>query len=170
MKKLVFACLFLAVAQSAYGHPTAEEASAPAEEAPAAINYNKVYEVVQECSQKDMSTCLKARALQYVDRLLRKSENIDVLDGVTLVKSESVESSRGLNGRSLSESELDENLVKDDDEKDAQVENLLLDRVARFFESHTLQLKVPETSIAGMRSTLNEGKPFNFNTIIYLRL
>lgn len=157
MRKLAFACLFLAAAQSAaYGHPAGEDVPAAADET---VGLEKVYKVMQECSDKNMGTCLKMRALQYVDRVLRKSENIDVLDGVTLVKSESVESSRGLNGRSLSESELDDSPAKDEDEKDAQVENLLLDRVARFLESHTLQLKVPESSISGMRRSLDEGKP-----------
>lgn len=160
MIKLVFACLFLAAAQSAYGHPTAEEAPAvPPQTAEDVVGLERVYKVMQECSEKNMGTCLKMRALQFVDRVLRKSDNIDVLDGITLVKSESVESSRGLNGRSLSESELEDSPAKDDDEKDAQVENLLLDRIARFLESHTLQLKVPESSISGMRSSLNEGKP-----------
>lgn len=158
MRKLAFACLFLVAAQSAYGHPAAEEAPASPTIAEETVGLEKVFKVMQECSEKNIATCLKMRALQYVDRALRKSDNIDVFDGITLVKSESVESSRGLNGRSLSDSELDDTLAKDEDEKDAQVENLLLDRVARFLESHTLQLKVPESSISGMRRSLEEGK------------
>lgn len=158
MRKLAFACLFLVAAQSVYGHPAAEEAPASPTIAEETVGLEKVFKVMQECSEKNIATCLKMRALQYVDRALRKSDNIDVFDGITLVKSESVESSRGLNGRSLSDSELDDTLAKDEDEKDAQVENLLLDRVARFLESHTLQLKVPESSISGMRRSLEEGK------------
>ncbi|XP_050437151.1 uncharacterized protein LOC126843583 [Adelges cooleyi] len=156
MRKLVFTCLLLAAAQAAYGHPAADEGAAPAADETAGLE--KVYKVLQECSEKNMAVCLKMRALQYVDRALRRSDNIDVLDGITLVKSESVESSRGLNGRSLSESELDDNSASDEVEKDAQVENLLLDRVARFLESHTLQLKVPESSISGMRRSLEEAR------------
>jgi len=157
MRKLAYACLFLVAVQSAYGHPAGDEA-APVADAEESVGLDKVYKVMQECSDKNVGTCLKMRALQYVDRVLRKSENIDVLDGITLVKSGPVESSRGLNGRSLSESELDDTPAKDDDDKDVQVENLLLDRVARFLESHTLQLKVPESSISGMRRSLDEGK------------
>ncbi|VVC33494.1 Protein of unknown function DUF1676 [Cinara cedri] len=155
MRKLAFAaCMLLVAAQAAYGHPTAEEMPAAEE----VVGLDKVYKVMQECSEKNMVTCLKMRALQYVDRALRKSDDIDVFEGITLVKSESVESSRGLNGRSLSESEVDETPAKDEDEKDAQVENLLLDRVARFLESHTLQLKVPESSISDMRRSLDEAR------------
>lgn len=158
MRKLAFTCLFLVAAQAAYGHPAAEEAPAAPAVAEESVGLEKVYKVMQECADKNMATCLKMRALQYVDRALRKSDNIDVIDGITLVKSESVESSRGLNGRSLSESQLDVDPTKDEDDKDGMVENLLLDRVARFLESHTLQLKVPESSISGMRRSLDEGK------------
>lgn len=156
MRKLTFACLFLVAAQAVYGNPTASadpsSSDAPIDET---VGLEKVLKLTKECS--DIS-CIKMRALQYMDKALRKSDNIEVFDGITLVKSESVESSRGLNGRSLSESELDDLSAKDDDEKDAAVENLLLDRVARFLESHTLQLKVPESSISGMRRSLDEGK------------
>lgn len=174
MKKLALSCLLLVAAHAAYGHPAADEAPAAPAAADETVGLERVYKVMQECSEKNMATCLKMRALQYVDRALRKSDSIDVLDGVSLVKSESVESSRGLNGRSLSESELDDSLAKDDDEKDTQVENLLLDRVARFLESHTLQLKVPESSISSMRRSLDEGKNARFhytrNNILCTRL
>jgi len=165
-RKLAVACLFLVAAQAAYAHPTVEDAPA-AHAADESAGLEKVYKVMQDCSEKNMATCLKMRALQYVDRALRKTDSIDVFDGISLVKSESVESSRGLNGRSLAESELEEAQPKDDDEKDAQVENLLLDRVARFLESHTLQLKVPESSISGMRRSLDEGKNrfFSFTVV-----
>lgn len=161
MSKFAVACLFLVAAQAVYGHPTADETPA-APVADEASGLEKVYKVMQDCSEKNMATCLKMRALQYVDRALRKTDSIDVFEGISLVKSESVESSRGLNGRSLAESELEEAQPKDDDEKDTQVENLLLDRVARFLESHTLQLKVPESSISGMRRSLDEGNKYLF--------
>lgn len=161
MRKAAFACLFLVAAQAAYGHPAAGDADPAAQESET-DGLDRVFRAVKDCSEKNVFTCLKMRALQYVDHALRKPENIEVADGVVLVKSEPVESSRGLNGRSLSESELDESPVSNEVEKDAQVENLLLDRVARFLESHTLQLKVPESSISDMRRSLDEGKPTSF--------
>jgi hypothetical protein len=158
MRKLAFTCLLLVAVQAAHSHPTTDGAEVPPPAAEETVGLERVYRAMQECAESNMATCLKKKALQYVDRALRKSDSIDVFDGISLVKSESVESSRGLNGRSLSESELDESMVKDEDEKDTQVENLLLDRVARFLESHTLQLKVPESSISSMRRSLDEGK------------
>lgn len=154
MRKLAFTVCMLFVAAQASYIPPSDDVAPFVEDT---VSLDKVYNVMQECSVKNMATCLKMRALQYVDRALRKTDNINMFEGITLVKSEPVESSRGLNGRSLSESEVDETPAKDENEKDTQVENLLLDRVARFLESHTLQLKVPESSISDMRRSLDEG-------------
>lgn len=161
MRKLTFACLFLVAAQAVYGNPAVVADSEPSNaHAEDGFGLEKIYNMFQGCSESNPENpCnFKMRALHYVDKALRKSDNIDIFEGITLVKSEPVESSRGLNGRSLSESELDDSLAKDDGEKDVVVENLLLDRVVRFLESHTLQLKVPESSISGMRRSLDEGK------------
>lgn len=125
----------------------------------------KVYRVVQECGDKDISICLKMRALTYVDKVLRKPEDISIIDGITLVKTDSnSEAYRGLNGRALSQDELDASLPKNADEKNTQVENMLFDRMARFLETHTLQLKVPQSSISEMKRSIEEGK---FTSYIY---
>lgn len=63
-----------------------------------------------------------------------------------------------LGARALSEAELENTLPADQEEKDSQVESLLVDRVARFLSSHTLQLKVPEESISEMKKSLDEGE------------
>lgn len=119
---------------------------------------SRVYRAVQECSDKDTSICLKMRALTFVDKALRRSDDISVVDGVVFVKSDAAnEAYRGLNARALSQDELDASLPKNVDEKNTQVENLLVDRVARFLETHTLQLKVPRSSITEMKRSLEEG-------------
>lgn len=130
----------------------------PAEQADDSV-LGKAYRVLQECGDKDLSICLKMRALTYVDKVLRKSEDISIIDGITLVKSNSnPEAYRGLNARALSQDELDASLPKNVDEKNVQVENMLFDRMARFLETHTLQLKVPEQSITDMKRSIEEGK------------
>lgn len=45
------------------------------------------YRFIKDCGQKDMSLCMKMRALTFVDRALRKNE-ISISDGVSLVRSE----------------------------------------------------------------------------------
>lgn len=144
---LIVSCGFAGV----FAFPAAEQADDSA--------LGKVYKVIQECGDKDLSICLKMRALTYVDRALRRSEDISIVDGITLVKADtSNEAYRGLNGRALSQDELDASLPKNVEEKNTQVENLLFDRVARFLESHTLQLKVPQSSISEMKRSIEEGK------------
>nr|CAD7263709.1 unnamed protein product [Timema shepardi]CAD7576907.1 unnamed protein product [Timema californicum] len=122
--------------------------------------FGRVYKFLDSCGEKDVSLCLKMRALTFVDRALRRSDALEILDGVSLVqapgKGEDV--SREVNGRALSEAELDASLPKDAEERDAQVETLLVDRVARFLQSHTLQLKVPDSAITEVRKSLDEAR------------
>lgn len=137
---------------------------------------SKVYTMMQECgNSNDLSICLKMRALTFVDRALRRSDDIQIIDGITLVKSSDTatnEAYRGLNARALSQDELDASLPKNADEKDTQVENMLFERVAKFLETHTLQLKVPESSISEMKRSLEEGNVIPLLTFItdYLTL
>ncbi|KAJ4450983.1 hypothetical protein ANN_02418 [Periplaneta americana] len=122
----------------------------------------RAYRFLQSCGDKDMSLCVKMRALTFVDRALRRPGDVDIVDGVSLVRTQDgMDVSRELNGRALSEAELDASLPKNADERDAQVETLLVDRVAKFLQSHTLQLKVPDYAITEVRKTLDEGVILN---------
>lgn len=124
---------------------------------------DKVYRFIQSCGDKEMLFCLKMRALTFVDRALRRPGDLELVDGVSLVRTqEGVDVSREMNGRALSEAELDASLPKNAEEKEAQVETLLLDRVSKFLQSHTLQLKVPDSAISEVRKTLDEGKCFSW--------
>ncbi|KAK6621953.1 hypothetical protein RUM44_001760 [Polyplax serrata] len=116
------------------------------------------YRFIKDCGDKDVSLCLKMRALTFVDRALRKNE-ISITDGVRLVRSEQAqESMRSLGARALSENELDNTLSKNEEEKDSQVESLLVDRIARFFQTHILQFQVPDSSINEVRKSLDEAR------------
>ncbi|XP_039277884.1 uncharacterized protein LOC111043594 [Nilaparvata lugens] len=128
------------------------------------------YRMVQGCGGKDLMLCLKMRMLTYVDKAVRRSEDISLVDGVALVRSPSADNSRVLSGRALSEDELDASLPKDSESRDAQVESMLVDRVARFLESRTLQLKVPESSISDMKKSLEEARGKKKNKKLLLPL
>jgi hypothetical protein len=117
------------------------------------------YRFIQSCGDKDMSLCLKMRALTFVDRALRRPGDVKLLEGVSLVRApDALDISRELNGRALSEAELEASLPTNADEKDAQVETLLVDRIAKFLQGHTLQFKVPDSAISEAKKTLDEGK------------
>lgn len=140
----------------AAGYPAAPETVAGGEADTWTDGVDRVYRFLQGCGEKDMSLCIKMRALTFVDRALRRPDDISLVDGVKLVHTPG-DSSRDLNGRALSEAELDASLPADAEQRDAQVETLLVDRVARFLESHTLQLKVPDSTISDVRKSLDEG-------------
>jgi hypothetical protein len=121
-----------------------------------------VYRFIESCGDKEMSFCLKMRALTFVDRALRRPGDLELVDGVSLVRTQDgLDVSREMNGRALSEAELDASLPKNTEEREAEVETLLVDRVAKFLQSHTLQLKVPDSAISEVRKTLDEGKCFS---------
>lgn len=50
------------------------------------------YRFIKDCGDKDVSLCLKMRALTFVDKALRKKE-IAITDGVRLVRSENAQDS-----------------------------------------------------------------------------
>lgn len=86
------------------------------------------------------------RALHYFD-----SENGDVklTDGISLVKTDDIPVGRSLN---------DVVLPEDNDARENEVDTLLVERIARFFGTHTLQFKVPKDSIQDMQRALEECK------------
>lgn len=57
-------------------------------------------------------------------------------------------------GRSLNEI----NLPAEPEARENEVDSLLVDRVARFLATHTLQFKVPKDSIEDLQTSLEEGK------------
>lgn len=115
-------------------------------------NYiEKVTTFVKSCGDKELTSCLKMRSLTYVDKMLRKNNEIPIVDGVTIVSSEDKNSLRDLNGRALSDEDFQ---TKSEDE----IENLFMDRVARFLSTHTIQFKMPTAAVSEMKRSLDEGK------------
>ncbi|KAG8236717.1 hypothetical protein J437_LFUL016953 [Ladona fulva] len=136
----------------------AEEAPSPQENTASDDYMDKAYRFIQQCGSKDFVHCLKMRALTYVDGALRTQGDVSVTDGVTLVRSANDEGGRAAYGRALTEEELEASLPRGEEERDATVETLLVDRVARFLKTHTLQLKFPESSISELRKSVEEGR------------
>lgn len=60
-------------------------------------------------------------------------------------------------GRSFNEI----NLPAEPEAREIEVDSLLVDRVARFLATHTLQFKVPKDSIEDLQTSLEEGKNGN---------
>jgi pantothenate kinase len=90
---------------------------------------------------------LQERALHYMDAA---QGDIEVVEGINLVQTEA----QPTGGRSLN----DVDLPVDVEEREAEIDSLLVDRVARFLQSHTLQFKVSKDSIQDMQRSLDEGE------------
>lgn len=99
-----------------------------------------MYRVYRQCeSDSDLVSCLKLRALRFSDRALSQS-SIPVTDGLTLVNSVNKE------GRSSNTiEEVDEtSLPQDLEQRNDKLDELLVDRLGRFFSSFTVQMSMPK--------------------------
>nr|CAD7447623.1 unnamed protein product [Timema bartmani] len=102
-----------------------------------------------ECDHKDgIAPCLKMRAITFFDRAL-KMKDIPLSDSLVLVKTGSDEIRIPV-GRSFSESKTE---VSED-----ELDNLLFDRVARFFNSHNVQIILPRMDDQQLQRSIEEGR------------
>ncbi|CAD6993251.1 unnamed protein product [Ceratitis capitata] len=131
-----FVCLFALVATSAASSSTSESDSL----------LTSALKMVKECGDRSMVLCMKERALHYFD-----TENGDVklTEGISLIKTDDIPV-----GRSLSDAALPD----EPEARENEVDALLVERVARFFGTHTLQFKVPKDSIQDMQRALEESR------------
>lgn len=85
------------------------------------------------------------RALQLVDKT---EGDFTITEGINLVQTEEQSQARSLDEVQLSD---------DEETREQEVDSLLVDRVARFLGSHTLQFKIPKDSIKDVQRSLEEG-------------
>lgn len=91
---------------------------------------------------------LQERALHYVDAPVG---DLKIGEGITLIQSEPQA------GHDQSRSLKDIKLPVESEARELEVDTLLVDRLARFLGSHTLQFKVPRDAIEDMQRSLEEG-------------
>lgn len=89
---------------------------------------------------------LQERALQLVDKT---EGDFEITEGIKLVQTDEPSQARSLNDVELSD---------DTETREQEVDSLLVDRVARFLGSHTLQFKVSKDSIKDVQRSLEEGE------------
>jgi hypothetical protein len=124
-----------------------------------------------ECSKRDgLSPCLKMKAIAFFDRAMRTLE-IPLTESLVLVKtgvgSTSLDQQQTPVGRSLTEAELEAFSPTDSYEaRDMRLNELLLDRVARFFNSYKVQIAFPKLETSELKRNLEEGvyqQPLYYN-------
>jgi len=92
---------------------------------------------------------IQERAIQLFEKT---KGDFELSEGIKLVKTD--DEPQPEQGRSLNDVELSD----DPDTREQEVDSLLVDRVARFLGSHTLQFKVSKESIKDVQRSLEEGK------------
>ncbi|XP_033340693.1 uncharacterized protein LOC117228797 [Megalopta genalis] len=112
----------------------------------------QIYQVYKECADEELSPCLKVRLLSAVDRMYRSIE-LNVADGVTFVRDDPVVNEEP--AKSIQEIEV--TLPRALDDKEDALNTMIFDKVVKFFQSHTLKLKLPNVEEL-QRSLVEEGR------------
>ncbi|KAL0277507.1 UNVERIFIED_CONTAM: hypothetical protein PYX00_004759 [Menopon gallinae] len=111
------------------------------------------FKLMSDCRKTDFGTCFGVKAVSLLNRMARM-DNVNIFDGVSFVRTGEVDRS----GRALSESELENSLPEEPSQKSSRLVDLFLDAALRFFKSHTLQLRLPESTSADLQRAFEEGR------------
>jgi hypothetical protein len=129
---------------------------------PVATGLKLFLRLYDDCSKRDgLSPCLKMKAITFFDRAMRTLE-IPLTESLVLVKngvsSASLDQQQLPVGRSLTEAELEASFsTRSYQEKELQLNEMLLDRIARFFNSYKVQIAFPKLETSELKRNLEEG-------------
>jgi len=112
-----------------------------------------IYQVYKECSGAELNPCLKLKLLSAINRVSRSAQ-LNVADGVTLIQDES---STNESEPEKSLQEIEASLPRALEDKEDALNSMIFDKIAKFFQSHTLKLKLPNVEEL-QRSLTEEGK------------
>lgn len=109
--------------------------------------------VYEECTRSDfgMSGCLKKKAINIIDRVGRM-DTFAVNDGFKIVKNQNAQEVKP-----ISENELEQTLPRGIEARDEALTELLVDRIAKFFNARTIQIEFPKLSNEELGRSLEEG-------------
>jgi hypothetical protein len=106
-----------------------------------------LYRAFEQCGEVrsgDVLTCLKLRALKFADRA-RGSDSIQMADGVNIVRT--LPKAEDRSGRDLNLepiTEINEAVLPTDaEEKQDKLNEMLLERMASFLQTHSMQFDMP---------------------------
>lgn len=122
-----------------------------------------VYQVYKECSTAELSPCLKLKLLSAMDRISRSAQ-LNVAEGVTLVQDGPIANE---SEPEKSVQEIEASLPRALEDKEDTLNGMIFDRIVKFFQSHTLKLKLPNVD-EFQRSFVEEGKKTSL--IIFIQL
>lgn len=109
-----------------------------------------IFRIYEQCdASDDLIKCLKLQVTRFIGRAL-KVQNIKLIDGVTVVKKPN--QFNGSGSRSSLNADLQLNNVDLEQLSDKSLDQLLYGRFAKFFETHQIQVNVPNLLSFGRRN------------------
>ncbi|KAF5290243.1 hypothetical protein FQA39_LY14797 [Lamprigera yunnana] len=113
-------------------------------------DFHYAYKVYKECAS-DLLPCLKLKLVSAMDRAMKADSEVPILEGVKFVKN-----SNALPEPPKTEAEIEASLPRGLD-RDNALNSLIFEKVANFFDTHSLQVKFPSASDI-QRSFSDEGR------------
>nr|XP_022918580.1 uncharacterized protein LOC111427597 [Onthophagus taurus] len=100
-----------------------------------------IYKIYQECSATELTSCLKLKLITAMDRAAKSFDNIEVIQGLSFVKNNDAS-----NEISNTNEDIEATLPRALGEKNEALNNIIFDKITSFFDTHTLQVKLPSAS------------------------
>jgi Protein of unknown function (DUF1676) len=110
--------------------------------------------VYDECNRAEfgVSACLKKKAINIIDRVARM-DTFSVNEGFKVVKNQNAPETKP-----ISENELEMTLPRGIEARDEALTELLVDRIANFFNARTVQIQFPKLNNDELARSLEEGE------------
>jgi hypothetical protein len=118
-----------------------------------------LFRIYNDCSQRDMSSCLKMKLVTALDRAAKSRSDLKVFEGVTVARDPSAVSDGSIDGKPISEAELEASLPRGLQDKEDHLDGLIMEKILGFFRSHILQFKLPSAEEL-QRSLAEDGNLF----------
>lgn len=94
-----------------------------------------LHKMYQDCASSDVSTCLKLKLVTAMDRAARAYPVVQVMEGVSFVQDAADQTPQA-----QSENEIEANLPRALNDREDALNTLIVDRIFKFFQTHTLQV------------------------------
>lgn len=105
-----------------------------------------VYNTYQQCSDVDLSVCLKLKLVSALNSAARSMQNIEPVEGIRFVSlNEAGSAKSGAETAAVSDQELLATLPRSVEGQESALSSMIWDRIAAFFQTHTVQVSYIST-------------------------
>uniref|UniRef100_A0A336L843 CSON005712 protein n=1 Tax=Culicoides sonorensis TaxID=179676 RepID=A0A336L843_CULSO len=114
-----------------------------------------VTRIYDECQKAEFGfvSCMKKKAIAFIDRINR-FDALNISDGLRITRNDDMPSVSA----SLSESDLEQMLPRSVSDRDSTLSNMLIERIAQFFSTRTVQISLPQITATELGRELEEGR------------